>query len=255
MRLHDENPGRGDQPAAALLPQPRAVAVDIQRPVRSFDRPASAAAFLAPPAAPVPAVTLTDSDGSSWTPVPDLLSSPAAADQRTSCPKSSSTDRVPAVRRRPARYGADQGLDFTAVYRVGNGTVGNIGSDALGHVVLPIGQLPAPSGLKVVGSSSGGNLASGTYSWTVTATNANGETVASNEVSAILTGSNSSALLSWTRVSGATGYTLYRTSPGGEKQPRRNDYRRFDRQLRRHGSSRRAGKTTDRQYRGSVVAG
>ena len=210
--------------AAATSPLPRYNPRLAQSPLTfsvpfdPLDPPASAAAFLAPPAAPVPAVTLTDSDGSSWTPVPDLLSSPGTGP--------TSLVFVPEIEFDGScslRFGDDQhgmaptmGLDFTAVYRVGNATVGNIGSDTIGHVVLPIGQLPAPSGLKVVGSSSGGNLASGTYSWTVTATNANGETVASNEVSAILTGSNSSAVLSWTRVSGATGYTLYRTSPGGE---------------------------------------
>ncbi len=75
----------------------------------------------------------------------------------------------------------------------------------------------APSGLAVTGSASGGTLAANTYFWKVTAITAAGETGASNEVSAALTGTSSSAALSWTQVAGATGYNVYRgTSAGNE---------------------------------------
>ncbi len=83
--------------------------------------------------------------------------------------------------------------------------------------VLALEQLPPPSGLTVAGSSSGGSFAAGTYYWQVTATNANGETIGSSEVSATLSGTASSVALSWTRVAGATGYNVYRgTSAASE---------------------------------------
>jgi hypothetical protein len=77
----------------------------------------------------------------------------------------------------------------------------------------------APTSLGKTASSSGGAISAGTYYWVVTATLPNGETVASNEVSATLTGSTSSVLLSWTAPSGAgaTGYNVYRgTATGAE---------------------------------------
>jgi hypothetical protein len=208
--------------AAAAGPLPRYYPRLAQSPLTFWvpldPLPASAAAFLAPAAAAVPDITLTDSFGSTWTPVPDLLSSPGAGP--------TSQVFVPEIEFDGScslRFGDDQhgmapttGLSFTAVYRSGNGAVGNIGRDTLGHAVVATKQLPAPSGLRVVGSSSGGTFAKGTYSWQVTATNANGETVASNQVSATLTGPTSSAALSWTQVPGATGYHVYRTSAGSK---------------------------------------
>lgn len=79
------------------------------------------------------------------------------------------------------------------------------------------GSLPAPVGLAVVGSTTGGTLAAASYYYKVTATNANGETVGSSEAVAITTGATSSVALSWTRLLGATGYKVYRaTSTGNE---------------------------------------
>ena len=71
-------------------------------------------------------------------------------------------------------------------------------------------QLSAPSNLAVVASGTGGTLSAGTNFWVVTAVDANGETTRSNEVQATLTGSTSSAALSWTAVPGATSYNVYR---------------------------------------------
>jgi hypothetical protein len=75
-----------------------------------------------------------------------------------------------------------------------------------------------PTGLSVVGSSTGGtSLAAGTYYWVVTGIVSSAETGASNEVTATLTGSTSSAALTWTALPGATGYKVYRgTAHGGE---------------------------------------
>ena len=75
----------------------------------------------------------------------------------------------------------------------------------------------APSGLGGAPSTTGGTFAAGTYYWTVTATTANGETVASNEITATLTGSTSSNVLTWTQVTGATGYKVYRGTVSGQE--------------------------------------
>ncbi|MHB1423853.1 MAG: beta strand repeat-containing protein [Gemmataceae bacterium] len=66
-------------------------------------------------------------------------------------------------------------------------------------------------------SSSGGSLAASTYYYTVTSTTATGESMPSSKVSATTTGSTSAVTLSWSHVTGATGYKLYRgTARGAE---------------------------------------
>jgi hypothetical protein len=77
----------------------------------------------------------------------------------------------------------------------------------------------APTGLSVSSSTSGGALAAGHYYWVVTATVPNGETLRSNEVNAVLTGSTSSATLSWTIPpnGGATGFNVYRGTAAGSE--------------------------------------
>jgi hypothetical protein len=78
----------------------------------------------------------------------------------------------------------------------------------------------APTALSVVSNStSGGHLAAGTYYWVVTAIVPNGETLKSNEVTAVTTGATSAVALNWTAPpgGGATGYNVYRgTAPGAE---------------------------------------
>jgi hypothetical protein len=79
--------------------------------------------------------------------------------------------------------------------------------------------LPVPAYVGANGLGSGGTLASGSYYYVVTALSAAGETLASNEVSANLSGSTSSVLLTWYQVDGATGYKIYRgTTSGGENR-------------------------------------
>lgn len=66
-------------------------------------------------------------------------------------------------------------------------------------------------------STSGGSLPANTYYYVVTAYNSNCETWASNEKSVTTTGSTSSNSLSWSSVTNATGYFVYRgTTAGGE---------------------------------------
>ena len=97
-----------------------------------------------------------------------------------------------------------------------------------GPVTLPLGfaasvpsvntaTINAPTGFGGTPSGTGGTFAAGTYYWVVTATTAAGETVRSSEITATLSGSTSSNALSWTQVTGATGYKVYRgTTAGGE---------------------------------------
>jgi hypothetical protein len=69
----------------------------------------------------------------------------------------------------------------------------------------------------VVPSTTGGTLTSGNKFWVVTAVDANGETTRSSEVTSVLTGSTSSAALTWTGSPGAVSYNVYRgTTAGGE---------------------------------------
>ena len=77
-------------------------------------------------------------------------------------------------------------------------------------------NLTTPTGVTATGSATGGTLAAASYFYRVSAINAQGETLASTEVtSGALTGTTSSVALSWTPVTGATGYRVYRTTTSG----------------------------------------
>ena len=74
--------------------------------------------------------------------------------------------------------------------------------------------IPAPSGVLATATANSGGLAAGTYYYVVTATNAAGQTMKSNEAhAAVLAGG--SINLSWTAVTGATGYNIYRGTASG----------------------------------------
>jgi hypothetical protein len=110
-----------------------------------FAAPASAAAFLSQdPSQAVPVVSLTDSEAGGWTPRPDLLSS-GPRDQHFVVEVEQ--DGTAFLRFGDGDHGArpDPGLTFTATYQVGNGTVGNVGRDALGQAVIPATTPPFPS--------------------------------------------------------------------------------------------------------------
>jgi hypothetical protein len=77
------------------------------------------------------------------------------------------------------------------------------------------------TGTLVIGSSlaasaigSGGTFSPGTYFWTITALSRTGETLPSNEVTATIV-SNGSASLTWSAVSGAIAYNIYRGTAAG----------------------------------------
>ena len=66
-------------------------------------------------------------------------------------------------------------------------------------------------------ATTGGNLAADTYYYVITAITPSGETAVSNEQSQATTGATSTVGLSWSAVSGATGYNVYRgLAPGAQ---------------------------------------
>jgi hypothetical protein len=76
--------------------------------------------------------------------------------------------------------------------------------------------LSAPTQNNLTTSTSAGSLAAATYYYEVTATDAAGETTASNEKSATL-GATGEITVSWNALTGASGYKIYRgTSTGAE---------------------------------------
>lgn len=89
------------------------------------------------------------------------------------------------------------------------------GIGAAGIMGVAIEQLPAPVQSALATATTGGTITAGTYRYVLTAINANGETTASNEQTIVTTGSTSTVTVSWTAVTGATGYRLYKTAAGG----------------------------------------
>lgn len=88
-----------------------------------------------------------------------------------------------------------------------------IGGGGLLGVALEVLTPPVQDPLAT--ATTGGTLAAGTYRYYVTATNADGETTVSNEESIVTTGATSTVTVTWTAVTGATGYKIYRTAVDG----------------------------------------
>lgn len=76
----------------------------------------------------------------------------------------------------------------------------------------PVEFLAPPVQAAANTATTGGTLPADTYSFTVTALNAQGETLESNEQSVTTTGTTSTATANWAAVTGATGYRVYATS-------------------------------------------
>lgn len=75
--------------------------------------------------------------------------------------------------------------------------------------------LPPPNLTSAVGSGTGGTIPAGTYFYVVTATGPLGESLKSNEMSVILTGTTSSVTLGWTGSPLATGFKVWRGTATG----------------------------------------
>jgi hypothetical protein len=132
----------GTQTTATLTPttqQARFYPELAQSPLTfgmTYDATAAASAFpIAAPSAATAEISVQSDDGRSWSVVQDLLSS-GAEDPRFIL--EIENDGSVFLRFGDGQYGAapDSGLSFTASYRIGNGTIGNIGRDTLAHVVF-----------------------------------------------------------------------------------------------------------------------
>lgn len=96
--------------------------------------------------------------------------------------------------------------------------VGNDGSGQLRTGADTSGTISPPFGMLVtLGAPAGGGIWSGTgiRAWTVTATNATGETIKSFEVSVNIDDTTKLVTIDWKVVVGATGYKVYRTTTPG----------------------------------------
>jgi hypothetical protein len=89
---------------------------------------------IATDAGSLPSISLRDTSGRSWTIMPDLMASgPLATDFAVEVDDDARGVLCFGDDTNGARPAA--GASFTATYRVGNGSAGNIGSDTLAHVV------------------------------------------------------------------------------------------------------------------------
>jgi photosystem II stability/assembly factor-like uncharacterized protein len=112
-----------------------------------------------------------------------------------------------------AATGGRTGTDSGGVYKSTDG-------GATWQKLNLLSNVAPPALSPVTPSPDGGNIPAGTYYYEVTAVLPTGETTASNVQSATLTGSTSSVALSWSTVTGATAYNVYRsTTPGSFTSP------------------------------------
>jgi hypothetical protein len=99
------------------------------------------------------------------------------------------------------------GNHLGAVYDNGKGNKYSIYVERKAHA--PRVSVPVPS-------TTGGTFAAGTYFWVVTTTDAlGGESLRSNEVTAVTTGTTGSAALAWTQDTVGNGYKVYRGTATG----------------------------------------
>jgi hypothetical protein len=101
-----------------------------------YENTAPASTFLATPTTSgVPQVSLLSDDGTTWIAVEDLLEEDSSF---YGFIPEIDTNGIANLRFGDGTYGAspDPGLGFTATYRTGNGSAGNVGHDSLAHVLL-----------------------------------------------------------------------------------------------------------------------
>ena len=111
--------------------------------------------------------------------------------------------------------GIGNAAGFATVKTTGAWSVPVTGALNIGDAVFYHPQIGAPVLTLGVTSTAGGTLAAATYFWKVTAIDAGGETVGSNEVTATTTGTTSSQPLSWPAIAGSTGFKVYRGTAAG----------------------------------------
>ena len=82
---------------------------------------------------------------------------------------------------------------------------------AYGEVTFSRKVLAVPTGVSAV-AAAGGSFAANTYYWKVTARNTNGETTGQTATVSLVVTLNQKVTLTWTAVSGATSYRVYRAT-------------------------------------------
>jgi hypothetical protein len=92
--------------------------------------------------------------------------------------------------------------------------MGGLGIGAAGVLGVAFEVLP-PVVVTAATPTAGGALTAGTYKYYVTAINGVGETSISNEVTGTTSAGNLTLQVTWSAVTGATGYKVYRTASGG----------------------------------------
>jgi hypothetical protein len=84
-----------------------------------------------------------------------------------------------------------------------------------GSTLVTTGITTAPVANTPSTATTGGTLTAGTYYYKVTAIGPDAESLPSNEVSQVTTGSTSTVTVTWGAVTGATGYRIYRGTAAG----------------------------------------
>jgi hypothetical protein len=125
--------------AGAATPNPRYEPVLANLPLTfavPYNPALPASTFLTPDiSTAAPQISLTASDSVLWIPESDLLEQNS---EFTGFVAEIETDGTAHLRFGDGTYGAapDPGLGFTATYRTGNGTAGNVGREVLAHVLF-----------------------------------------------------------------------------------------------------------------------
>lgn len=132
--------------AGARVPQPHFEPVLANQPLTfaapygadtTGSAPPSAASFYTPDVAAATAqITVTSDDGQSWQPVTDLL---GADGKFAGFLPEVEWDGTAHLRFGDGAYGQapSSGVAFAATYRTGNGAAGNVGREALAHLLMP----------------------------------------------------------------------------------------------------------------------
>ena len=108
--------------------------------------PASASLTQDPRAA-TPAIILSGEDGTTWTPLPDLLEADAFA---LNFVVETEEDGSATLRFGDGLLGAQPTAGFSANYRIGNGNAGHVGAEAIAHIILPAKGAPAAGAILAI---------------------------------------------------------------------------------------------------------
>jgi Baseplate J-like protein len=120
-----------------LANQPLTFAVEYNTNVPAAQMP-SASSFLSPGASTAtPQITVASDDGQTWQPTTDLLSKDG---EFAGFIPEIEWDGSAHLRFGDGTYGqaVESNISFTATYRTGNGAAGNVGRDALAHILIPV---------------------------------------------------------------------------------------------------------------------